>query len=436
MKMHLIGLLIPLLASLQTVHAIPLETASSTAITPIRTTAPIATPTGLLQRRAPAETDSSSTTSTRTQFSLSLSLDLPTNTCRPTIAPDKNGYVPPTECNAIYDYYPSSSAAVAVTVLFGMLLLAHTVQMFTYKTGFVWVIIMGIAWEFGGYLVRIFSTKNQQSLGLVIITQLLVLLAPLWVNAFDYMVLARMIYFFVPEKRIWFFKPSLLAIIFVCLDFGSFMVQATGGSIASPGGTASTIQTGLNIYMGGIGIQQFFICCFLVLTVLFHRRMLQLERQGALQGDKTRWKGLLFSLYFSLIAISVRIIYRLVEYTSGVGLNNPITTHEWFMYVFDAFPMLLAGGVWCIMHPGRILTGPDAKLPSSGLGRILCCGYCCCRCCGGGRKKKTVTVDSERPSQEELTSVERDPYTSTSPMWRNGRNDRTDGNEPYRSQMV
>lgn len=174
--MHLIGLLIPLLlASLQAVHAIPLETATSTAITPIRTPTPTAIPTNPLARRD----SSTSTTSTRTEFSFSLSLDLPTDTCTPTIAPDKNGYVPPTECNAMYNYYPSFSAALAFTVIFGMLLLAHSAQMFMYKTGFVWVIIMGVAWEFAGYLTRAFSTRNQQSEGLATITQILILLAPL-----------------------------------------------------------------------------------------------------------------------------------------------------------------------------------------------------------------------------------------------------------------
>lgn len=79
----------------------------------------------------------------------------------------------------MYNYYPSFNAAVAFTVIFGLLLLAHTVQMFAYKTGFVWVIIMGIAWEFGGYLTRAFSTKNQQSEGLATVTQILILLAPL-----------------------------------------------------------------------------------------------------------------------------------------------------------------------------------------------------------------------------------------------------------------
>ncbi|EED20995.1 RTA1 domain protein [Talaromyces stipitatus ATCC 10500] len=435
MKMHLITLMVPLLASIQTVHAIPLETPAPTSLSIstslLKTSIPTISPNTLARR------DTTSSASTTQMDSSPIQTLEATDSCTPTIAPDKNGYVPPTECNALYNYYPSFATAVAFSVLFGIILVTHIVQMFVYKTGFVWVIVMGIAWEFGGYLVRAFSTKHQQSEGMVTVSQILILLAPLWVNAFDYMILARMIWFFIPEKRIWFFKPSLLATIFVCLDFGSFVVQAIGGMMATPGAGASTIQTGLHIYMGGIGVQQFFICCFLVLAVQFHREMHHLERLGVLSGEKRRWKGLLYSLYFSLIAITVRIIYRLIEFTSGVGLNNPVTTHEWFMYAFDAFPMLLAGGVWCALYPGKILTGPDAKLPSSGLGRILCCGYCCCCCCRRGRKKKVaVSRGSERQELEELRLeeyhwVNRESYTSASSNWEPNKNM---AYEPYRSQ--
>lgn len=244
------------------------------------------------------------------------------------------------------------------------------------------------------------------------------------------MVLARMIWFFVPEKKIWPFKPSILAIIFVCLDFGSFVVQAIGGSMANPGSGASTIQLGLHIYMGGIGIQEFFILCFLLLSIQFYRQMLRIEAQGMLSEEKRRsWRGLLYCLYFSLLAITVRIIYRLIEFTSGVGLNNPITTHEWFMYAFDAFPMLLAGGVWCFCYPGKTIRGPDAKLPHSGLGRFLCCGYCrCCCCCSRKDRKKTkmVPLTSTLSSEEELRPVSfsaqhhhnQESDSSTSPMWK------------------
>jgi drug/metabolite transporter (DMT)-like permease len=79
----------------------------------------------------------------------------------------------------MYDYYPSFSTAVAFTVLFGILLVAHFVEAFAFKVGFVWVLLMAVAWEFTGYLTRAFSTKHQQSDAWATATQLLVLLAPL-----------------------------------------------------------------------------------------------------------------------------------------------------------------------------------------------------------------------------------------------------------------
>jgi hypothetical protein len=54
-------------------------------------------------------------------------------TCIQTITPDKNGYVPPGTCNAMYDYYPSFTAAIIVSVAFGVLTVAHTAQAAIYR---------------------------------------------------------------------------------------------------------------------------------------------------------------------------------------------------------------------------------------------------------------------------------------------------------------
>ena len=40
----------------------------------------------------------------------------------------------------------------------------------------------------------------------------------MWVNAFDYMVMGRMIYYFVPDQKVWGFKAVKIAKIFVWLD--------------------------------------------------------------------------------------------------------------------------------------------------------------------------------------------------------------------------
>ncbi|KXG53751.1 RTA-like protein [Penicillium griseofulvum] len=365
------------------------------------------------------ETTTATTTKDDFRFGFTLetlNLHLPTSTCTPTIAPDKYGWVPPSECDALYLYYPSFGAAIAASVIFGILTIAHLVQAIMYKAGFVWVVLMGVVWELVAYTTRAFSTRNQQNEPVTTSSLMFILLAPLWVNAFDYMVLARMIHFFVPDRRISMFKPSLLAKIFVVLDIFSFIVQMIGGFMANNKGKQQ--MDGIHIYMGGIGIQELFILGFLVLAVQFHRLMLQLERSGRLPSEKQNWRGLLYALYGSLVAITVRIIYRLVEFSAGTEESNPIPYHEWYMYVFDAIPMVLAIGVWNFAPPGAVLQGPDAKMPPSGIGKWLCCNGCAC-CCGSCRKGNGEKNMQRLPDQDvyddniPLHSREPSPYRDT-----------------------
>ncbi|KAL4902741.1 RTA1 like protein-domain-containing protein [Aspergillus multicolor] len=326
----------------------------------------------------------------------SLSLDLPTNTCTPTVTPDSNGYVPPGNCNALYSYYPSFAAAVAFSVLFGVLLIAHFVQATIYKATFVWVVLLGAAWECTGYVSRAVSTKNQQDTTVLTVTQMFILTAPILVNAFDYMVLARMINFFIPERQIGIFKPSLLAVVFVILDIGAFVIQLIGGGMATPTADAATMKKGLDIYMGGIGIQQFFILCFTFIAIQYHRRMLRLSREGRLAGLKAQWRMLLYALYASLLFITIRIIFRLVEFSQGNDENNTISTHEWYMYAFDAAPMWCAIAVWNVVHPGRVIKGPDAKMPPSPLRKIFACGRGgCCACCRRRKNHEMQKIPDE-----------------------------------------
>jgi hypothetical protein len=108
-----------------------------------------------------------------------------TSTCQ-TVTPGKNGHVPPDACNAYWNYDPSFAAAVFMTFVFGFLGICHIVQAAVYRKGFCWVIIMGVVWEFSGYLIRALGAKNQQNLGYAIASQLLILLAPLCKDWFDF----------------------------------------------------------------------------------------------------------------------------------------------------------------------------------------------------------------------------------------------------------
>jgi hypothetical protein len=288
-----------------------------------------------------------------------------------TATPDSNGYVPESACNSNYNYYPSFAAAVIFTVLFGLTLGAHIFQAIVYKKlRLCWVVIMCAAWEFVSFTLRAAGTKDQQSIPLAFASQILVLLAPLWLNAFDYMVLGRMIHFFLPEQKIWGIRARKLAVWFVLADILSFLTQLGGGSMIQNGNDNSTLMLGIHIYMGGIGLQEFFILIFTAFAFRFRARMIRVE-SGQLPGvglqdaDRRRsWRVLLYALLATLALITTRIIYRLIEFAAGIDPNsNPLPFHEWYFYVFDAAPMLLGLMIMNVAHPGRILVGPGSEFP-------------------------------------------------------------------------
>jgi hypothetical protein len=215
------------------------------------------------------------------------------------------------------------------------------------------------------------------------------------VNAFDYMVLARMIWFFIPAKSLWGIKPAMLAIVFVTLDITSFVIQLVGGGMAGPGQSQEKVMNGIHIYMGGIGLQEAFIVIFFGLTIAFHLEMLKIERTGLLNSTpKAKWRWMVFALYASLTFITIRIIFRLAEFSNGNDMSNPLPYHEVYAYVFDALPIFFAILVWNIVHPGRIFKGPGSVMPSGQLRNMLCC---CCptrsKPCHNGCKSRSDSDD-------------------------------------------
>jgi hypothetical protein len=196
------------------------------------------------------------------------------------------------------------------------------------------------------------------------------------------MVVGRMIYFFLPEKQVYGVKASWLAKFFIWLDVFSFLVQAVGGSMLSNQDGGSVVKTGMRIYQAGIGVQEFFIVLFLILTQRFHVRMSALDRAGQIPRS-TKWRLLTWIVYSVLALITVspssdwtsqpyqpadsylqmRIIFRLVEFGQGVSSSNPILTHEGYTFGLDALPMLLATVLLNMVHPGMVLKGPESEFP-------------------------------------------------------------------------
>jgi RTA1 like protein len=274
---------------------------------------------------------------------------------------------PISDPQAQWNYCPSFGAAVLFICLFGLTTLTHIMQAILHKKPFAWVLIMGGTWETAGYIFRTLSVEHQLSEAFATAQILLILLAPLWINAFVYMVLGRMVHFFIADDKVFGLKAKRITLIFVLCDISTFLVQAAGGSMTTSSNPIGTQRAGLHVYMGGVGMQLLTIGIFLILCIRFQFKVLRQEQSSLSAGEGIHMEALnspiyarhlLYLLYTVLGLIVFRNIYRLIEFSSGV-LSN-ITEHEWYAYVFDAVPMFFALVAFNIYHPGRILRGPNS----------------------------------------------------------------------------
>ena len=133
------------------------------------------------------------------------------------------------------------------------------------------------------------------------------------------MTLGRMLYFYHPDRRIVHISARRFGTIFVCLDIFAFIVQAAGALMSSQkdSGTSNIVMTGLHVYMGGIGLQEFFILCFTGVLIQLHRALIKLEERGLqarkLSSGPIPWRWLFYVLYFALFMITVSALGNQLE---------------------------------------------------------------------------------------------------------------------------
>jgi hypothetical protein len=110
--------------------------------------------------------------------------------------------------------------------------------------------------------------------------------------------------------------------------------------------------------MGGIRLQQLFVFFFMCLTARFHY-LLQQSLAVPIEKPVSR---LFYVLYTVLILITVRSIYRLIEFANGV--HSSVATHEAYFYCFESLPILAALTSFNIVHPSTVLVGPNSEFPA------------------------------------------------------------------------
>ncbi|KAK6333622.1 hypothetical protein TWF730_003808 [Orbilia blumenaviensis] len=299
------------------------------------------------------------------------------------------------DSDSVFFYCPSFPAAIFFAVIFGLSTLTHIFQAFYHhKWRLSWVIVIGASWETVAFGLRSKLTQSPFGPGLSVPMSILIYLSPLLVNAYAYMVLGRMVWYYLSDKSIARIRAPRLTVIFVWLDIIAFLVQLVGASMASFRDTdsnstekelldaAKAQKLGLNIYTGGIAFQLFWIVVFFIFAWRFRVKIVQERNQGCSIHRDSNPTHLLIVLFCTLLMIATRIIFRLAEFSAGTLYTN-LTTNEAYFYVLEASPMAIACLTWNFFHPGRFLVGPDSEFP-----RLT------------RKEKKAIKAEKKRAKQE------------------------------------
>ena len=192
--------------------------------------------------------------------------------------------------------------------------------------------------EIIGYIGRALSAAENPgpyTLGPYIIQSTLILIAPALFAASIYMELSRIVLMIRGDDAL-FIRRKWLTTLFVCGDVLSFLMQANGAGILASGEPDSQ-DAGEWVIVGGLFVQVLFFGMFVVAAIMFQVR--QSKRPSELAGQRP-WKKHMVSLYIVSVLIFVRSIVRVVEYLQGY--DGFLMTHEVFIYVFDALPMVVS----------------------------------------------------------------------------------------------
>ncbi|KAK3703259.1 hypothetical protein LTR37_014599 [Vermiconidia calcicola] len=250
-----------------------------------------------------------------------------------------------------FAYTPSIAAAIIFAVLFLLSTSLHGYQMFGTRTRFLIPFFIGGIFECIGYIGRgiCWSERPDYSTGPYVVQTIMLLVAPALFAASVYMQLARIV-LMVGGDKLLFIRRTWLTRLFVSGDILSFLMQSSGGGLMSTGSSdPSTVSMGQNIILAGLILQVIYFALFVIVGAIFH---IKLRKQPTDKSNDLPWQRHMFSLYGVSLLIFIRCVIRVVEYAQGH--DGYIITHELFLYIFDAVPMLLVMGIMNVVHPSQV----------------------------------------------------------------------------------
>ncbi|KAH7015902.1 RTA-like protein [Ilyonectria destructans] len=253
----------------------------------------------------------------------------------------------------LYNYKPSSAAAMIFLLAFGLATLWHLYIILSRRAWYFIPLLFGCILETLGYVGRFLSSSDPTSITPFMIQSLCLLVAPALFAASIYMVFSRLI-LFLRASSLSPIKPTRMTKIFVAGDVISFLMQCMGGGLLSK---QKTFDTGKMIILIGLAAQIVFFGLFTLAAVVFHVRIIGRSSLSLPVEDSGKsfkgWRGVMMVLYMSSGLVLVRSLYRLIEYTTD--RDGPLASHEAYFYMLDSVLMLGAVAIIGILHPANYI---------------------------------------------------------------------------------
>ncbi|CAI7597395.1 unnamed protein product [Penicillium glandicola] len=253
---------------------------------------------------------------------------------------------------SLWFYAPNKGAAITFAILFTISGGIHAYQCFKYKS---WKVTGLLPWSAllftAGFITRTVGAFGQWgNIGLYIASIVLLLAGPPVYEGANFFILGRILYYIPYHSPI---HPGRVFTTFVALGVAIESITANGAArVASSDSSVSSQNTGKALLKAALILQIVLMAGFVTLAGRFH---FNCSRGGVLNH---KIKHALLVLYCSCTLITIRTIYRTVEYFTAASLNytdfenmSPVLKQEWFFWFFEVVFMYSNTTLLNIFHP-------------------------------------------------------------------------------------
>lgn len=290
-----------------------------------------------------------------------------------------------------YPYDPSHVLPIVFAVLIGTSWLLHTYQnllvprlLFNHDAKILtstsryhyWKVTFFMFWGgavfMSGWIIRAISSHYPANLPLYISQTVLVLAGPPIYSAAEYNILSRLMNYLPMHAPL---NPNRVVILFIYLGATVEGLTAAGATLmASAKDKKFLFQRGSALVAASLVLQAVVEIVFMGLVGLIHYRCT--KSNMATRSVRT----ICIMLYGTSTLVFLRCIFRAIEAISQLsilssstcdGTCNEILRHEWYLYAFEATPMVLYTLWLNLVHPGRFLPQkPNVFLDGTKMERV------------------------------------------------------------------